>query len=84
MVNSAVDPATGAVHAFEDQIGSHGGLGGEQTRAFLMSPVTLTAPSPDGGELAGAEAVHHVLRRWLAESAAHPAQRADAPAPAAP
>ncbi|MEO3754507.1 hypothetical protein [Streptomyces sp. B6B3] len=78
MVNSAVDPRTGAVHAFEDQIGSHGGLGGEQNRAFLMSPVALSAPVPDGGELAGAEAVHHVLRRWLAEAAAQPARRADA------
>jgi uncharacterized membrane protein YvlD (DUF360 family) len=84
MVNSAVDPATGAVHAFEDQIGSHGGLGGEQTRAFLMSPVTLTAPSPEGGELAGAEAVHHVLRRWLAEVVPQPAEPADAPARATP
>ncbi|MFH9247974.1 hypothetical protein ACH4NT_25550 [Streptomyces lydicus] len=26
MINSACDPATGAVHAFEEQIGSHGGL----------------------------------------------------------
>ncbi len=84
MVNSTVDPRTGAVHAFEDQIGSHGGLGGEQNRAFLMSPVALSAPVPDGGELAGAEEVHHVLRRWLIESAAYPPRHTDAPAPAAP
>jgi uncharacterized membrane protein YvlD (DUF360 family) len=74
MVNSAVDPATGAVHAFEEQIGSHGGLGGEQSYPFLLSPVALSAPegtAPDGdcGELVGAEAVHRVLRRWLRESA---------------
>ncbi|MGP3967435.1 phage holin family protein [Streptomyces sp. 6N223] len=86
MVNSSVDPATGAVHAFEDQIGSHGGLGGEQTRAFLMSPVTLSAPTPDGSELAGAEAVHGVLRRWLGEAAPQPGpvRPTDAPAPATP
>ncbi|MDB1089283.1 alkaline phosphatase family protein [Streptomyces sp. ACA25] len=70
MINSAYDPATGTVHAFEDQIGSHGGLGGEQNRAFLLSPTVLSAPVGDGEELRGAEAVHRVLRRWLAEAAA--------------
>ncbi|MFF4579511.1 phage holin family protein [Streptomyces sp. NPDC001373] len=65
MVNSAYDPRTGAVHAFEEQIGSHGGLGGEQGRPFLMWPTDL---SPPDTELVGAEAVHEVLRRWLRES----------------
>ncbi|MCX4528922.1 MULTISPECIES: phage holin family protein [unclassified Streptomyces] len=75
MVNSAYDPATGAVHAFEEQIGSHGGLGGEQGRPFLMWPTVLSDPLPDpvgaepvGAELVGAEAVHDVLRRWLREA----------------
>ncbi|GGU12370.1 phage holin family protein [Streptomyces violascens] len=67
MVNSMYDPATGQVHAFEEQIGSHGGLGGEQSHPFLLSPLDLTEPVPDGGELVGAEQVHHVLRRWLRE-----------------
>ncbi|MFJ8752740.1 phage holin family protein [Streptomyces sp. NPDC102441] len=44
MVNSMYDPATGRVHAFEEQIGSHGGLGGEQSRPFLLWPRTLTDP----------------------------------------
>jgi hypothetical protein len=76
MVNSAVDPASGHVHAFEQQIGSHGGLGGEQNEAFLLSPRELSAPT-DGEELVGAEQVHRVLRRWLEESAgcAPPAAR---------
>lgn len=65
MVNSAYDPRTGAVHAFEEQIGSHGGLGGEQGRPFLMWPTDL---SPPDTEPVGAEAVHQVLRRWLRES----------------
>ncbi|WP_405922055.1 phage holin family protein [Streptomyces sp. NBC_00122] len=65
MVNSAYDPRTGTVHAFEEQIGSHGGLGGEQGHPFLMWPTELSDP---GGELAGAEAVHGVLRRWLREA----------------
>ncbi|MFF0063425.1 alkaline phosphatase family protein [Streptomyces sp. NPDC005279] len=67
MVNSMHDPETGTVHAFEEQIGSHGGLGGEQAQPFLLSPVDLSAPVADGAELVGAEAVHRVLRRWLRE-----------------
>ncbi len=68
VINSVVDPETGAVHAFEQQIGSHGGLGGEQNEAFLLSPHELSAPC-EGEELVGAERVHQVLRRWLSESA---------------
>ncbi|ARH94039.1 MULTISPECIES: phage holin family protein [Streptomyces] len=68
MINSACDPATGAVHAFEEQIGSHGGLGGAQSHPFLLWPAELTPPSPDGEPLTGAEAVHRVLRRWLREA----------------
>ncbi|MFG3496895.1 alkaline phosphatase family protein [Streptomyces sp. NPDC047928] len=69
MVNSMYDPATGRVHAFEEQIGSHGGMGGEQSHAFLLSPRDLSPPTGDDDrrELVGAEAVHRVLRRWLAE-----------------
>ncbi|KAB1981440.1 hypothetical protein F8144_32555 [Streptomyces triticiradicis] len=74
MVNSSYDPAEGEVLAFEEQIGSHGGLGGAQGRPFLLSPVTLSAPAgadtgpagPDTG-IVGAERVHDVLRRWLRE-----------------
>ncbi|MFI8006171.1 alkaline phosphatase family protein [Streptomyces sp. NPDC086010] len=44
MVNSMYDPDTGGVHAFEEQIGSHGGLGGEQSRPFLLWPRTLADP----------------------------------------
>ncbi|MEU8760572.1 phage holin family protein [Streptomyces sp. NPDC048659] len=65
MVNSMYDPATGTVHAFEEQIGSHGGLGGEQGRPFLLWPRELTDPP---GEIVGAERVHRVLRGWLREA----------------
>jgi uncharacterized membrane protein YvlD (DUF360 family) len=68
MVNSAYDPADGEVLAFEEQIGSHGGLGGAQGRPFLLSPLALSAPVDDGQDLVGAEDVHHVLRRWLRET----------------
>ncbi|MCX5339532.1 phage holin family protein [Streptomyces atratus] len=67
MVNSMHDGATGCVHAFEEQIGSHGGLGGEQSRPFLLWPADLSAPVAEGAELVGAEQVHEVLRRWLRE-----------------
>ncbi|MFD3311425.1 phage holin family protein [Streptomyces sp. NPDC058694] len=67
MINSWYDPQEGEVLAFEEQIGSHGGLGGAQGRPFLMSPLTFSAPVEDGAELVGAEQVHHVLRRWLRE-----------------
>ncbi|GAA2095927.1 phage holin family protein [Streptomyces albiaxialis] len=71
MVNSSVDPETGAVHAFEEQIGSHGGLGGEQSHPFLLSPLELSPPTEEpGAPLVGAEDVHRVLRRWLDECAA--------------
>lgn len=67
MVNSMYDPVDGEVLAFEEQIGSHGGLGGAQSRPFLLSPAELSDPVPGGGELVGAEQVHKVLRRWLRE-----------------
>ncbi|MGW4287708.1 phage holin family protein [Streptomyces sp. NPDC004673] len=67
MVNSWHDPASGQVHAFEEQIGSHGGLGGAQSRPFLLSPLTLSVAEEDGEALSGAERVYGVLRRWLSE-----------------
>ncbi|MEU8587694.1 phage holin family protein [Streptomyces sp. NPDC048664] len=67
MVNSWHDPATGEVLAFEEQIGSHGGLGGPQGRPFLLAPLALSDPTGDGGELVGAERLHQVFRRWLRE-----------------
>ncbi|MEU6673155.1 phage holin family protein [Streptomyces sp. NPDC046853] len=67
MVNSWYDPQDGEVLAFEEQIGSHGGLGGAQGHPFLLSPLVLSAPVDDGQELVGAERVHEVLRRWLGE-----------------
>ncbi|MGW5862961.1 phage holin family protein [Streptomyces sp. NPDC055239] len=67
MVNSWYDPQDGEVLAFEEQIGSHGGLGGDQAHPFLLAPLVLSAPVGEGQELVGAERVHGVLRRWLGE-----------------
>lgn len=43
IVNSAVFP-DGTVAAMEELIGNHGGLGGEQTDAFLLHPADLAVP----------------------------------------
>ncbi|MFF1688558.1 MULTISPECIES: phage holin family protein [unclassified Streptomyces] len=67
MVNSWYDPAEGEVLAFEEQIGSHGGLGGAQGHPFLLAPAVFSPPVAQGAELVGAQQVHHVLRRWLRE-----------------
>jgi uncharacterized membrane protein YvlD (DUF360 family) len=70
MVNSFYDPALDEGCAFEELISFHGGLGGPQTRAFLLLPPRL--PLPDG-PVVGAEAVHELLDGWrglLQETAA--------------
>ncbi len=61
---SLVDPGTGEVAAFEELIGSHGGLGGPQTEPFILYPSEWTIDEP----LIGAEAVYWQLRRWLEAS----------------
>jgi len=61
----------GNVHAFETQVGSHGGLGGEQSWPFLLHPthwqVDDAAREDVGGRavLVGAEAVHDQLVAWM-------------------
>ena len=43
MVNSRYDPELEEIAAFEEQVSSHGGLGGPQTHPFLLYPTDLTA-----------------------------------------
>ena len=52
----------GEVAAFEELIGSHGGLGGFQTRPFILHPKEweLDEPVP-----IGAPAIYRNVRRWL-------------------
>lgn len=64
VVNSRVDPETGEVAAFEELVGSHGGLGGPQTSPFLLVPVTWTIGS-DGHGVVGPDAVYDVLRQGV-------------------
>jgi hypothetical protein len=60
---SVVDPVTEEVAAFEELVGSHGGLGGWQTEAVLVHPARWPITQPD---LAGPDAVHRQLVEWLA------------------
>lgn len=65
LVMSDVYSETGEVYAFEELVGSHGGLGGNQARPFVMHPTTLPYPSTP---VVGAAALHDVLAGWLGES----------------
>ncbi|MFC7529602.1 alkaline phosphatase family protein [Actinoplanes sp. GCM10030250] len=58
---SSVDPVTHEVSAFEELVGSHGGLGGWQTDAVLVHPSAW----PAIGDLDGPDAVHRQLVDWL-------------------
>jgi hypothetical protein len=72
MINSAYWPQFGEVAAFEELVGSHGGLGGTQCFPFALHPGELEWPDV---EVVGAESVHHILRGWLAQLG-HAAYRA--------
>jgi hypothetical protein len=61
MVGSFYDPQLDEGCAFEELISFHGGLGGPQTRAFVLAPKELPFP---GEPLVGAAAVHEVLAGW--------------------
>jgi uncharacterized membrane protein YvlD (DUF360 family) len=61
MVGSFYDPALEEGCAFEELISFHGGIGGPQTRPFILSPVELPLPDED---IVGAEHVHAVLSGW--------------------
>jgi len=72
VVISTVDEL-GGIHAFEDQVGSHGGIGGPQNQAVLVHPrawtldPALTEQVPELGDspvLVGAWNVHRQLRAW--------------------
>ena len=64
MVNSAYDPETDEVFAFEEMVGSHGGLGGPQSFPFVLLPRGWSTPDR---AIVGAEALHQWMRRWLAD-----------------
>ncbi len=59
---SQYDPEMGEVAAFEELIGSHGGLGGPQTEPFILHPVEWEL---DEEVPLGAPAIYRNIRRWL-------------------
>jgi hypothetical protein len=61
MVNSFYDPALDEGCAFEELISFHGGMGGPQTRPFLLVPPALPLPQEP---VVGAAAVHDLLWDW--------------------
>jgi uncharacterized membrane protein YvlD (DUF360 family) len=61
MINSFYDPQLDEGCAFEELISFHGGLGGPQTRPFILHPAELPAPAEP---ILGAAQVHAVLTGW--------------------
>jgi hypothetical protein len=64
MVGSFYDPDMDEGCAFEELISFHGGIGGPQTRPFILHPRGLRAPDEP---IIGAAKVHAVLAGWRAE-----------------
>jgi uncharacterized membrane protein YvlD (DUF360 family) len=63
LVNSTYWEASDEVAAFEELVGSHGGMGGDQARPFVLYPAELDWPSDF---VVGPERVHRIFCRWLA------------------
>ena len=61
LVNSFYDEKSDEVCAFEELIGSHGGLGGDQTKPFIIYPSKWKDP----GELIGAESIYEFLKKEI-------------------
>jgi hypothetical protein len=63
-VLSMFDHESGEVAAFEELVGSHGGMGGTQNHAFAFVPEDWSE-APD--EIVGAGHMHKVFVKWLEE-----------------
>jgi putative membrane protein len=64
LLNSFYRAEEDEVAAFEELIGSHGGLGGDQGHPFVLFPAEWNL---DSGDLVGAAAVYEQLKSWLAQ-----------------
>jgi uncharacterized membrane protein YvlD (DUF360 family) len=63
LVNSFYDPQVDEGCAFEELISFHGGMGGSQTRPFILAPLDLPLPEQP---IVGAAQVHAVFVGWRA------------------
>ncbi|NUS50968.1 MAG: phosphodiesterase, partial [Nocardioidaceae bacterium] len=78
---STVDES-GRIHAFEEQVGSHGGIGGPQNHAILIHPRAWSLDDDlleeiDGVRMpVGPVSVHRQLLRWRRRIGAGPADAA--------
>ncbi len=61
LVNSFYDAKNNEVCAFEELIGSHGGLGGDQTKPFILYPSEWEAPD----ELIGSQSIYKFLKKEI-------------------
>lgn len=61
LVNSFYDPEKEEICAFEELVGSHGGLGGTQTKPFIIYPSYWNVPD----NLVGAKSIHNLLKSQL-------------------
>jgi hypothetical protein len=85
---SMYDPSTEEIAPFEHQVGAHGGLGGNQTKAFVLYPAALERQD-EPVSLVGAEQVNAKIHEWIArareldaaDAAAAQDGAADAPLP---
>ena len=64
LVNSFYDKDADEVCAFEELVGSHGGVGGEQSQPFILHPSTWNVSDE---EIVGAENIYRLLKENLAE-----------------
>ena len=69
LVNSAYDPQRDEVAAFEELVGSHGGLGGTQCKPFVLFPAGWDL---DQKEIVGAEKLHELLKKRVPSVQAKP------------
>lgn len=64
MVNSTYYAEMDEVAAFEELVGSHGGMGGSQSFPFVVLPAGWRLPEQS---IVGPDNMHRHMRRWLAD-----------------
>ena len=85
-IHAVIDHERGEIPAFEELVGSHGGMGGTQEHPFFLVPTSL---DPGEETVVGAEALHRLFKTWIAEAQdvpgplARPSEREEANVPVA-